>query len=77
MANNDERCDNANGGRKAERESENLHLQRILTDSSAARISVDGSDEERADFRSRGPDILYGVTDNPPWPLAILLGFQV
>lgn len=24
----------------------------------------------------RGNDILYGVTDNPPWPLAILLGFQ-
>ncbi|RUS74744.1 hypothetical protein EGW08_017495, partial [Elysia chlorotica] len=39
-------------------------------------IAVEGSEEERAGESSNRTDILYGVTDKPPWPLAILLGFQ-
>ena len=49
----------------------------VMEEQNANDITVEYSEETRVDGTSQRTDIFYGVTDNPPWPLAILLGFQV
>ncbi|KAK3794013.1 hypothetical protein RRG08_028447 [Elysia crispata] len=48
----------------------------VMEEQNANDITVEYSEETRVDGTSQRTDIFYGVTDNPPWPLAILLGFQ-